>query len=180
MNEFLFRFLNNFIGNNLFFDNAVWFCAEILIFIAPIFLVFLILLSGNKKLAVKNSLIIFFVAMFAWFFADIIKYIFPTPRPFIVLDSVNLLFQHGDYDSFPSGHTTFLVAFAVMFWFYNRRLGILCLILATVVGLARVVSGVHWPLDIIGGFLLGGGAALFLRSLYVKYFFTRINPTIES
>jgi len=168
MNEFLFKFLNNFVGQNIFFDNIVWFCAEILIFLTPFLLVYFILTSIHKKLIIQNSLLIGLTGVFAWGVSSLIKYFFSAPRPFLVLDSVNLLFQHGEFDSFPSGHTTFLVAFAVIFWFYNRRIGIFLIIISLIVGLARVIGGVHWPLDILGGFVLGGSFALLMQGLYLR------------
>lgn len=169
MNESLFRFLNNFAGQSDFFDKIIWFCADFLVLAVFFVPAYFIVISKNKKKAIASSVIILFSALLAWAFADVIKYVFSSPRPFVVLDSVNLLFEHSGNDSFPSGHTTFLVAFAVSFMFYVCRLGILMLFLAFVVGTARVLSGVHWPIDIVGSFLLGGSFALLVQYLYLKY-----------
>ncbi len=170
MNESVFRYLNNFVGQNEFFDNVIWFCADILVFAVFVALAYFVIAArGKRQIAIKNSVIILFSALLAWACADVIKDIFSSPRPFLVLDSVNLLFKHGGYDSFPSGHTTFFVASAVMFIFYIRRLGLFLLILALVTGTARIAAGIHWPIDIVGGFLLGGGFALLVQYSYLKY-----------
>ena len=169
MNESLFKFLNDLTGQSDIFDKIIWFCADCLVLVIFIVLVYFIIVSNNKRKAIANCVVILFSALLAWAFADVIKYVFPTPRPFIVLDSVNLLFEHGGYDSFPSGHTTFMVAFASMFTFYSRRLGILILFLALIAGTARVMSGVHWPIDIAGSFMFGGCFALMVQYLYLKY-----------
>ncbi len=170
MNESIFISLNNLVGQSVFFDKIIWFCADILVFALFVALVYFVIAArGKRQIAIKNSVIILFSALLAWACADVIKYVFPSPRPFLVLDSVNLLFEHGGYDSFPSGHTTFFVALATMFIFYSRHLGFLLLFLAFVTGLARVVAGIHWPMDIMGGFLLGGSFALLVQYSYLKY-----------
>lgn len=169
MNESLFRSLNSLAGQNDFFDKIIWFCADFLVLIIFFVLAYFVAVSKNKKKAITNSVIILFTALLACAFADVVKYIFPSPRPFVVLDSINLLFEHGGYDSFPSEHTTFMVAFAVISMFYVRSFGILMLTLAFVVGMARVISGVHWPIDIVGGFLFGGSFALLVQYFYLKY-----------
>ena len=155
MNESLFRYLNDLVGQSEFLDKVVWFCADFLALIIFFVLAYFIAVSKNKKKAIASSVVILFSALLAWAFADVIKYIFPSPRPFVVLDSVNLLFEHGGYDSFPSGHTTFMVAFAVMSVFYVRRLGLLMLILA---------------------FVTGGGSSLIIACLESTSTFTDATP----
>ena len=170
MNESLFRFLNNLAGQNDFFDKIVLFSAEFLILSVFVVLAYFVIRArGNRQVAIKNSVIIIFTALLAWACADMIKYIFSNPRPFLTLDSVNLLFEHGGYDSFPSGHTTIFVAVASSFMFYSRRLGLVMMFLALITGVSRVISGVHWPVDILGGFILGGGFALLVQYSYLKY-----------
>ena len=170
MNESLFISLNNLVGQSVFFDKIIWFCADILVFaVFATLAYFVIKAKGKRQVAIKNSVIILFTALLAWACADVIKYFFSNPRPFLVLDSVNLLFEYGGNDSFPSGHTTFFAALATMFLFYSRRLGLLLLFLAFVIGLARVAAGIHWPIDIMGSFLLGGSFALLVQYSYLKY-----------
>jgi membrane-associated phospholipid phosphatase len=67
----------------------------------------------------------------------------------------------GSAASYPSGHTERAVVFvglAAIFLFGARhRLSgtVLAVVLVTLVGLARIASGEHWPLDVVGGYLLG-------------------------
>ncbi|MCU7820596.1 phosphatase PAP2 family protein [Kitasatospora sp. DSM 101779] len=73
--------------------------------------------------------------------------------------------------SFPSGHTfTSATAFGLLAWAIGRHLAaigrppaarrrwtVLLLGVAALVGLSRVYLAVHWPLDILGGWLLAAG-----------------------
>jgi len=64
------------------------------------------------------------------------------------------------YRSFPSGHTAaaFAVATGLAYAFRGRRRW-LWFVPAAFVGVSRVACGVHFPLDVFGGALLGGGVA---------------------
>lgn len=85
----------------------------------------------------------------------LIRAIHPRPRPFEILDFTPLI-DHPVDPSIPSGHAAFFfaLAFAVYFAGYRKR-GAFLFLAALVMGLARVVAGVHWPLDIVAGLLTG-------------------------
>jgi len=74
------------------------------------------------------------------------------------------IYRSTDPHSFPSGHAARAMMLAVLGvaqgppWF-----GIVLLVWAPLVGLARVVLGVHYPSDVVAGMVLGalmGGAVL--------------------
>jgi undecaprenyl-diphosphatase len=57
--------------------------------------------------------------------------------------------------SFPSGHAANNMAVAtVLILFFGWR-GACYLPFALLIGYARIYTGAHWPLDVLGGFLLG-------------------------
>jgi len=62
--------------------------------------------------------------------------------------------------SFPSGHATtaFAAAVVLAFW-YPRQAGVFVGV-AVLVGLSRIVLGVHFPSDVLAGALLGSAVAL--------------------
>lgn len=93
-------------------------------------------------------------ALLALFLADIIKAFYPLPRPGAALREISLLFAPADQASFPSIHAAFLGGLAISFFKLNKDQGKYFIILALVVSFARVAAGVHWPLDILGGFLV--------------------------
>jgi membrane-associated phospholipid phosphatase len=69
-------------------------------------------------------------------------------------------------DSFPTGHTLTAWTLASIMWLgLNRPWRGAILVLATLVGLSRMVLGVHWPMDVLGGMGLGwlvGQSAVYL------------------
>ena len=78
-------------------------------------------------------------------------------RPYDVLGGVHQLIGSGS-GSFPSNHALNNAAAAVILTFFYRDLSWVWWSLAIVIGLSRIYCGVHWPSDIIAGFLLGAGA----------------------
>ena len=167
MNESLFLFLNNFAGQSNLVDAFLIFSAQYLIFflIAGV-LVFLFLKRENF---LEKLLIIFGSAIIAWIFSQIINWIYPVARPFLAHPDINLLFEHGGHDSFPSGHATFAFALATVLFYYHKPLAWLYILGALLIGLSRIVAGVHWPIDILGGFILGGAVSVIIYFLYQKF-----------
>ncbi len=78
-------------------------------------------------------------------------------RPFTAHDGVNLLFYHPSDSSLPSNAAAVAFAFAAGAALRGRWLGALGIALGTVLGVARIIGGVHYPLDILAGALLGAG-----------------------
>lgn len=97
---------------------------------------------------------------------ELIAMLWDRPRPFESgLGHPHL--RHVGSPSFPSSHATAYVALACSFLMMAsyRPVGGALLVLAAVVSIARVVLGVHYPLDIAGGALVGGVAAVAAHGL---------------
>lgn len=78
------------------------------------------------------------------------------PRPYLSSYHVPLLAAAARGNSFPSDHLAFAGAVAATLLVTRRRLlGWASLLIAAGVGWARVLSGIHWPLDVLAGLGLG-------------------------
>ncbi len=86
--------------------------------------------------------------------------IFPRPRSFLVLP-VHVLVTPPPHDSsFPSDHAAVASAIAVtLLCGVGAGWGVLGLLGALVIGASRVIVGVHYPSDILGGVLVGAVCA---------------------
>lgn len=174
LNNEIFFFFYNLSHQSIFFDRVIIFFADIFPYIVVV-LAFLFLLIHKEKnlpdqmISViwarwKEILMVFFSSALAWFFAYVLKYTFHTARPFDVLPKVILLFSETGY-AFPSGHATFFMALAISIFFNHKKVGYIFIFFALVIGIARIIAGVHFPIDILGGFILGFIIAFFLKNV---------------
>ncbi len=77
------------------------------------------------------------------------------PRPFAVETGVRLLFYRPSVSSFPSVPIATLFVYVAGLRHANRRVSNGLLVVALAFGLSRIIAGVHYPSDIVGGALLG-------------------------
>ena len=126
-------------------------------FVIAVMLYILWNLDKNKGFTICSTLLFSVMSM------GLLKAIVRAPRPFQVLDSIDgkRLATATGY-SFPSGHTTTGSSFysSLAFAYKKRALSILCAVMIVLVGLSRLYLGVHWPIDVNGGLVLGIGITI--------------------
>jgi len=105
---------------------------------------------NRRKLGLKVGLTV----LLAIYTANLLKVIFKIPRP----PSSQWYVKASGY-SFPSGHATDSAAFwgVIGLEYVNSKkwLSILSFIIIALVGISRVILGVHTWIDVIGGWILG-------------------------
>jgi membrane-associated phospholipid phosphatase len=130
--------------------------------------VFLLIYACGLVLAVNKSLsstaVKYFVCTFlALAVNSIIRKVVNAPRPF-KREDIKQYIDHEDSGSFPSNHAASAMVIAICCgmtaMLYNVGVGIACMIvlvlMAVCTGVSRIMVGVHYPVDVAVGWLVGG------------------------
>lgn len=158
--EQVFQQINGFAGTWTWFDNAM----KLLVsdFFLPVLIAaaaWSLWFTGNTAAdRFQNQMGFLYGAIgagFANLFIRLINQQFHRARPFVTLEEVNVLFYRPTDPSFPSNAAAYAFAMAAGVFITNRKMGILIGIAALLFSGSRVYAGMHFPLDIIGGALIG-------------------------
>ena len=100
----------------------------------------------------------------------LLKNIVARPRPFDAYTEIIPLITRPTDFSFPSGHTCASFACALIFFrMLPKKYGVPAVILAGMVAFSRLYLGVHYPGDVLGGFLVAVFASTLVYHLVQAY-----------
>jgi undecaprenyl-diphosphatase len=164
MNTSIFRYLNSFAFRDDRLDIFMQFSATTLGTILIIAAIAFLLWHTHKRedgpwrafqKKIAEIIFVLLTIFLAWAVSSLLKDMIANPRPFEALSNVNLLMMPDSDYSFPSGHATFFSALAVAMYFYHRQASLIFFAGALLIGISRIAVGVHYPADILGGYVLG-------------------------
>lgn len=182
MNISLLKYIQSFyipIFDHIF--NFISFLGEDMIYIL---ITAIIYWTINKDLGRRLS-IITLVSILSNFF---IKMIMKVPRP-IGIEGIRSQRVHtADGYAFPSGHTQTATSYWSSFLFKISKvkvhIGFKILIVAYLflIGYSRLYLGVHWPTDVLGGYLLGIAFCIIGSFIYdaIKEVFEKNNKSLAN
>ncbi|MEK7188572.1 MAG: phosphatase PAP2 family protein [Patescibacteria group bacterium] len=115
-------------------------------------------------------------AVIAWILAAFIKDLFHTTRPYVVDGSKALVFWivSTNNGAFPSGHAAASFAMAFTVWLHDKKIGFFYILTAILIGVARVLGNVHYPIDILGGATLGIFIAFVIEKIHFFEILSRL------
>lgn len=180
---FLIVFLNQwnqslFYGLNHWTNMAPWFWGNVTILGDALVLPCLFIIFIRKRPDLLWALL--WAAILSTLLVHTLKPMLRIPRPAGILDreSFTIVGRVLKHRSFPSGHTAtaFTGAMLLILAYRKTTLRILFLLIATLIGISRIMVGAHWPLDVMAGAAAGliGGYAGTLLSHKIKGGDTRI------
>lgn len=156
----LFNLINGLAKRWRWLDYCGIFCAVYLIwFMAVISLIFFWYLPTQIN-RLRYLFTLFASTVGAYALSAAIGFAYGRARPFVDLEGARQLITTSFFHkSFPSSHATVAFALAFTVLWFNRPWGIVMLVLAALVAWGRVFVGVHYPMDVAAGAILGGAVS---------------------
>ncbi len=124
----------------------------------------------------KIGLKIFYILFLSNFAINSLKELFAMPRPYQIDSSLGLIQTSGGSFGFPSGAATTVILLSgilITEW-KSRWRWVVAFIYISLISISRIYLGMHFPIDILGGWILG-----FLFWLIYAYIFPLIEKRLE-
>lgn len=131
---------------------------KIMYLIYPLMLIYLFCARSNRLLAFV------LIPALSFMLVSVVRKLLNAPRPYETWNIIPLILKNTRGQSMPSRHVFSATIISMAILRLNLILGIFFLILSLVIALCRVLGGVHYPRDVMAGFLVGivCGLLLFL------------------
>lgn len=160
MNLYLFNIIHSLSSNN-FINYFSIFLSYIFVYSLPLVIIVWIVYRHERKMFAFSLL--FLSSFFTWFVSEFIKIATNITRPVV---SNPIITESGL--SFPSHHSAITMALAIAVYSLDRRFGMFLIIISILIGISRVVLGVHFPVDVLVGWILGAIISFIFIRLFKK------------
>ena len=161
-------FFNKSITNSLFDFIMPIITSKDFLTVIGMLLIFYLTVFCGKKGRITILVLVFAVGSSDAICAQIIKPWVGRIRPSHEFNEfINLLVSKGGKWSFPSNHAANSFAFATVLSYFFEQKKVMLYTLASIIAFSRVYVGVHYPLDIIFGAVVGYILSWFVLSIWV-------------
>ena len=127
---------------------AIYKGLPVIVFAAYSVMLLYLFLNRNEKLQRCIT-----VPLGVFLSVSLIRKFIDCERPYEKLDIQPLIKKNKKGQSSPSRHTASAAVIGMVFFYINIPLGIIFLIIAALIGMSRICAGVHFPIDVVSGFL---------------------------
>ena len=179
INQSLFYWINQDGGNHyVWLDQLMLFLSRPTASIIPLAaVVAYVLIKDRSRWRILLGMVIA-IGLDDWVGGQI-KHYFAVVRPCEALDGVRLLLGCGP-NSFPSNHAANTAAFALYVALFYRRTAVFIWLIPFFVGISRIYVGVHYPVDVIGGWVLGCVIAVIAYNIHIRIIYPKDSLRPES
>lgn len=129
-------------------DPLIIFGAKYLVVISALITLTLIGVIPHRE-RVRFVILLIISLPIAYVLAKIGGHIYWNDRPFVVGNFTPLV-EHGVDNGFPSDHTLLASSLAAVVTLVRPKIGALLWLFAIIIGISRVLAGVHHALDVVG------------------------------
>ena len=184
LDEYIFSLINSNLNSSYLNPVFIFFhdCHKNLLFILPLLCLWFFFIIKDKKQRLSLILLIPLSIIITDQFGSYIKDFELRQRPYMSIDKkdINLLVEvaikdNGDYKktsssqkSFPSNHSANIWAIALIIGHLYPNIKRYFVFLAIMVSISRVYIGVHYPIDIMTGAMIGMLVSLLLIKIHQK------------
>ncbi len=152
------------------FDALIIFGAKYLIVVPVSALVAYFFYTSHKK----ELLVVTILALpLAYVLARLAGLLYYDPLPFVV-DGIPPLIEHIADNGFPSDHTLIAGVLATVAILRHRALGVCLWIVTALIGMARMLAGVHHAVDVLAAALIAA-----LTVLLAEFLFRRVSSLLQ-
>ena len=124
----------------------------------------LFFLKKNKEIKTKLFFFSLINLPIIFIISKIAGLLYYSPRPFVAKHFAPLI-SHAANNSFPSEHSLISFAVSSIVFVFNPKVGIFLFALSFIVGFSRVYVGVHYPIDILGSFIIAAATTSIVKSV---------------
>ena len=103
----------------------------------------------------KQVLIYVFIPASGFVILSLLRKKINAPRPYEVWEIIPLLDRDSPSQSMPSRHVFSATIISMACLHASLTMGMICLTLSAFLGLLRVLGGVHYPKDVVVGYICG-------------------------
>ena len=103
----------------------------------------------------KQVLIYVFIPASGFVILSLLRKKINAPRPYEVWEIVPLLDRDSPGQSMPSRHVFSATIISMACFHASLSVGVILLVLSALLGLVRVLGGVHYPKDVVVGYICG-------------------------
>ena len=132
--------------------------------VMPIVYLTLLVITYLQQGLGKQVLMYVFVPASGFVILSLLRKKLNAPRPYEVWEIVPLLDRDSHGQSMPSRHVFSATIISMVCFHISPTIGMACLTLSAFLGLVRVLGGVHYPKDVVVGYIcaLSWGVIFFL------------------